>query len=109
MASNSPAAPSSDGIVSNVQNFVAEHKKLVIGVTAAAVATTLAVVLYKHSALPADDLEKRDEKKSSKKKKGQSSKTKKNGTLSQPFDPNGPIIEEVQKEDIPTCTRLVYS
>lgn len=107
MASTSPAAPSSDGIVSNIQNFVTEHKKLVIGVTAAAVATTLAVALYTANVSPADDLEKGDDKRSSKKKKSKGSKSKKNGTPSQPFDPNGPILEEVQKEEMPTCGPFV--
>jgi hypothetical protein len=106
MASNQPAAPPSEGIVSNIQNFVSENKKLVIGVAAAAVATTLAVVLYTSNRAPVKDVERGEEKKSSTKKKTKSSKAKNNGSAAQMFDPNGPILEEIPKDDTPTCKVL---
>ncbi|KAG8761087.1 TOM (translocase of outer membrane) complex component [Serendipita sp. 396] len=98
----SSTTSTSDGIVSNVQNFVSENKKLVIGVTALAVATALAVVVYTTTNTPASDLEHGEEKQSSKKKKSKSSKNKKNSPKTLPLDPNGPILEEVTKDEAPT-------
>ncbi|CAG7854781.1 Mitochondrial import receptor subunit tom70 AltName: Full=72 kDa mitochondrial outer membrane protein; AltName: Full=Mitochondrial import receptor for the ADP/ATP carrier; AltName: Full=Mitochondrial precursor proteins import receptor; AltName: Full=Translocase of outer membrane tom70 [Serendipita indica DSM 11827] len=103
MSGPSSSPPQHDGIVSSVQNFVSEHKKLVIGVAAAAVATAVAVVLYTNSAsLSADDLERGDEKRHAKKKKSKTAKGKKSSPTKTTFDPNGPILEEVPKEDVPT-------
>ncbi|KAG8835674.1 TOM (translocase of outer membrane) complex component [Serendipita sp. 399] len=97
----SSTTSASDGIVSNVQKFVSEHRKLVIGVTAAAVATAVAVVLFTSTNTPASDLERGEEKHSSKKKKIKSSKNKKNSPDTLPLDPNGPILEEITKDETP--------
>jgi hypothetical protein len=99
MASNN-AAPS-EGIVSSLQTFVGEHKKLIIG--AAAVVTAVAVVYYttgSTSTVPAEDLEQGEHKKSKKKK----TKTSKGGNPAP--QPNGAILEELPKEDRPTCKSL---
>jgi len=99
MASNN-AAPS-EGIVSSLQNFVGEHKKLIIG--AAAVATVAAVVYYtagSTSTAPAEDLGKEEPKKSKKKK------TKTSKRDSPTPQPNGAVLEEVPKEDRPTSKSL---
>lgn len=89
------------GLVSNVQNFVSENKKLVIGVLAAAVAVTVVAVVFTSSSSSSQstDLERGDEKKSSKKKKSKSSKPKKGVA-----DPSGPVLEEVQPEDSLACS-----
>lgn len=91
----------SEGITSGVQTFISEHKKLIIGVAAASVATALAVVLYTNSsALPLPDLERGDAKKPSKKKKN---KTSKKESPTPPLNPNGPILEEIPEKDRATC------
>jgi len=95
--------PGSEGIVSKIQDFAYEHKKVVLAVSAAAVATAVAVVLYTNVGRSSiGDVEKGDEKKSSKKKKTKGSKTNKTGPT-EPFDPNGPILEEIPKVEGPTC------
>lgn len=74
-----------------------------MAVSAAAVATAVAVVLYANVGQSSiGDIEKGDEKKSSKKKKAKTSKS----TKPEPFDPNGPILEEVRKDEGPTCKAI---
>jgi hypothetical protein len=99
MASNNTAP--SEGIVSSLQNFVGEHKKLIIG--AAAVATAVAVVYYTTSSTstePAENLELGEPKKSKKKK------TRTSKRDSPAPQPNGAILEELPKGDRPTCKSL---
>jgi len=82
---------------------------VVLAVSAAAVATAVAVVLYTNSSRASiEDVEKGEEKKNLKKKKAKSSKTKKAGSTDS-FDPNGPILEEVHKDDTPTCKLIFVS
>jgi Na+/melibiose symporter-like transporter len=89
--------------ITALQNWVSDNKKVVIAVSTAAVATAVAVVLYTNAGRPSiEDIEKGDEKKSSKKKKAKS-KAKK---ATEAFDANGPILEEVPKDETPTCKVL---
>lgn len=103
MASNNSATTSgSEGIVTKIQDFAYEHKKVIMAVSAVAVASAVAVVLYTSvGRQPIGDVEKGDEKKSAKKKKSKSSKSTKAGST-EPFDPNGPILEEIHKDEGPT-------
>jgi len=86
--------------ITTIQNWVSDNKKVVIAVGAAAVATAVAVVLYTNSGRSSiKDVEKGDDKKDLKKKKAKAKATK----TAEPFDPNGPILQEVHKDETPTC------
>jgi hypothetical protein len=99
MASKAPETSA----ISALQNWVSDNKKVVIAVSAAAVATAVAVVLYTNAGRPSiEDIEKGDDKKSLKKKKVKSKAKKATET----FDANGPILEEVHKDETPTCKAI---